>query len=179
MNWSQRYATRNIPAHCVFCGGANHLLRTAKNWSEELRDVTGLPRPSVRTTPYEQEFFNVRKRVPIPWATSPQHAEYGEADQNLPFPDSEKQQRAITEGVCPNCGEGFEKGEAAQRWIRKTKKGIEPSGGKADNYPLHTECMRQARIFCPHLVNSPEERFESGPHEKLRVNAMQEGSPAL
>ena len=179
MNWNTRYANSKIPRLCVFCKGPSHLLKTAKNWSEELRDTTGLPRPSVSTTPFEQRIFDVKKRIPIPWATSPTYSEYGEADQNLPFPDSSKQQEAIEKGLCPMCGEGFEKGEIAQRWTRKTNEGIERSGGAADNYPLHQECMRQARIFCPHLKSELEERFETAPHKELRLRALLEGSPPL
>ena len=180
INWKQRYATKNIPSSCIFCKGLNHLLRTAVEWTPETAEKKGLPRPiSImydRNNPPTNDSSSddyddrnkiiwkgwLKPRVPIPWAS-----EGGEGA--FPRPDEVRDPQAIREHLCPMCGEGFKPGEQSIRW--KTN---EEHTGESDTYPMHEKCMRQVRIFCPHMQDRDENEFERGPYEKLRSNADSE-----
>ena len=40
--------------------------------------------------------------------------------------------------------------------------------------PLHIECMRQARIFCPHMKKTTEDEFEYGDFITLKNNGLRD-----
>jgi hypothetical protein len=45
---------------------------------------------------------------------------------------------------------------------------------KSDSHPFHFECMKQARMFCPHMKKTKDSEFETGKYSELREKCMQE-----
>jgi len=168
MNWSVRYSSTKIP--CTFCGGPNHWLHTAKDWSRKTQDDLGLPRPfvSIETEDREDRPGVLRARVPIPWSTNPDRKLFGRGD-NTPSPIRSKEKDAIKNLKCSMCGVPFDPLESAIRW-----KSTGPTVGETDNQPFHEACMRQTRIFCPHMQNIDDSEFEKGPATILAANAQRD-----
>ena len=40
----------------------------------------------------------------------------------------------------------------------------------SDSHPFHLECMRQARIYCPHMVNTTDNEYIIGEYSKILYN---------
>ena len=169
MSWEQRYSSTKIP--CTFCGGSNHWLHTAKDWSRETRTDLGLPRPFVNIKPEHRRRGLrgvLRAKVPIPWSTNPERGPAG-ADDNTPLPVRSREKDAIKNLKCSMCGIPFDPLESAIRW-----KSTGPTVGETDNQPFHEACMRQTRIFCPHMQNKDDSEFEKGPANILAANAQRD-----
>lgn len=161
MNWSIRYAMSKN--RCIFCNGVNHWNHTAKDWTEENSEQTGLPRPSVATEPLIAPFGpnaqnNWRKRVNIPWNSQPLRVvdadkgvtslvtpESGDRFNAAPAPIPEKEEMVRTHGLCAMCGEQFKPNDLTVRFH-----GFHDAV-ESDHYPMHQECMRQTVAFCPHM----------------------------
>jgi hypothetical protein len=174
MNWSIRYAISKMPSRCIFCNGINHFNRTAKDWTQENSEQTGLPRPSVATEPLfspvgENAKNKWRKRVVIPWSSQPLRVtdnigtslvtpESGDKFNAAPAPIFEREQKVRTHGVCAMCGEQFNPNDLAVRFH-----GFHYTV-ESDHYPMHPECMRQTVAYCPHMMGYKEDynKLQSG-----------------
>ncbi len=133
-------------------------------WKEEDVNTTGLPRPFA--FPNKK---GMAKKVPIPWQSedrfeSKGHLGLNQINENLVFKD----------GLCGYCGIKISDDEITQRWITAPVELTTHDGPKvfSDFHPLHIECMKQARIFCPHMRKLIDEDFEEGEFKNLRLNAL-------
>lgn len=181
MNWSIRYANKDIPSHCMFCHGINHMFRSsAREWNNETADQTGLPRPSVPTIPLvkpvspdAQERW--RERVVVPWNSSPlfdgKDPSLGTTLDGAPAPIFKNEAKVQTENRCAMCGEQFNGSDQAVRFNG------EHANVVSDHYPMHERCMDITTRFCPHMMGYAEDYrsgtgpFERGQYKDLRINA--------
>lgn len=140
-------------------------------WQEDKIDYSGIPRPFSKV-PKSRQFKNnnffLHPRVPIPWQSYPifeDGRELGLIDEN------EKQ--VYSKNLCPYCGINFLPEETVIRWTT-TDRIPEKNGPRvlSDSYPFHINCMKQGRIFCPHMRKTKDTEFEIGPYWQLRKNAI-------
>jgi len=142
-----------------------------KIWSEQTQNSTGLPRPiakfgnKFKTKNGNKYLF---AETPIPFQTS--------ATPNDDFPIDliqENEDKIYPEGLCAYCGLGFENDEPAIRWTKDEETLHEriPFKVPSDYHPFHIECMRQTRVYCPHMRETFDSEFETGTYAELRSNA--------
>jgi hypothetical protein len=150
------------------------IFTNSKKWSKSNSKIVGLPRPFYAINDFflKVPSFRLAKKIPVPW-------------QSLPVFDKEKitvfnvieenESLVISDGRCGYCGIKFNAYDDCSRWT--IEKGTPSLDGKtssnvfSDNYPLHKECMRQARIFCPFMKLRNETEFEYGTFLTLKENA--------
>jgi hypothetical protein len=154
-------------------------------WSQENSEITGLPRPYA-ITPDRLHFRKplnfsnnfkryLHKIVPIPWQSVPLfiNGNYGLLSINI-----EHEKKVITHNLCGYCGNGFNDKDLCSRWISNTKKlsedGVDSFRVYSDVYPLHLECMKQARRFCPFMRTLSEADFEFSEHSILLKKIKEE-----
>ena len=128
-------------------------------WTEEASSKEGLPRPYVDVPEDIQKInpphlklkksFYLHKRVPMPFTARPRLVE------RLTDLIVENEKRAVKEGLCPYCARKFFPDDEA---VIMTKVDAIPHmlgdiGPRvfSDHFPIHPECIKQARIFCPFL----------------------------
>ena len=144
-----------------------------KIWSTETQNDTGLPRPIAH---YNEKFKEKNGKIylysesPIPFQTS--------ALPNEETPIGliqENEERIYKEGLCGYCGVSFNKNDKVIRWTKDEKILNEkiPSKVPSDYHPFHLKCMKQARIYCPHMRETLDEEFEIGTYAKLKKNFNQ------
>lgn len=157
-------------------------------WTEEDINTTGLPRPFKKFDKkyYKKLYSKVKlaKKIPIPWQSKPV---FNNLDDVVVFNviiDNEK--RVIEESLCGYCGIKIRNNEYCVRWnpedisylndiddITFANDGHSPIDRvSSDYYPLHIECMKQARIFCPFMKNVLEKNFEYGSFDILKNNSI-------
>ena len=142
---------------------------TPAEWSEDNEELSGLPRPYAKFGNGLPNPFNFPPKTPIPWQSMPNLA-MGILGLNI-----ENEKKVWKESLCPYCGLGFEPEETSIRWTTIDKP-ITLDGSRvfSDLHPLHMECMRQARIFCPHMKTTKDTEFEIGPFNRLKEAAKQQ-----
>lgn len=146
----------------------------SKKWSKSSKDVVGLPRPFyiVESSFLNKISFRLAKKLPIPWQSLPIFDEKTSTVFNV---IEENEVVVFSDGVCGYCGVKFNDYDNCSRWV--VERGTPSVDGKStpnvfsDNYPLHFECMRQARIFCPFMKLRNETEFEYGIFLKLKEHA--------
>lgn len=151
-----------------------NIFTNSQKWSEYKKDITGLPRPFyiVNDLFLKKISFRLAKKIPIPWQSLPIFNEKTEIVFNV---IEENEKLVIYEGICGYCGVKFNDYDSCSRWTIEI--GIPGFDGKktanvfSDNYPLHKECMRQARIFCPFMKLRNDTEFEFGTFLKLKKHA--------
>ena len=142
-----------------------------KIWNTKTQNDKGLPRPiahfgkKFETKDGKQYLYT---ESPIPFQTS------ATPDDDFPIDlIQENEDRVFSEGLCGYCGIAFQNGEIVIRWIKGQEKLKErmPNKVPSDYHPFHPECMRETRIFCPHMRETLDEEFETGTYAELRSNA--------
>ena len=140
-------------------------------WSKETQNNTGLPRPYYKGKAKKIKIANVAKKVPIPWQSKPETIR-----GNFLKLDINKEKLVVINELCGYCGIKFEEKDPVVRWktalLTQVKK-FDEEGPivYSDIYPLHTECMRQARMFCPHMKQKSDKDIEQGLFLELKKNA--------
>ena len=147
----------------------------ASEWTEKDKDTSGLPRPFKRISQaYKEkiEKFIIARIVPIPWQSIPVFSE--ETGQPLSV-NKENEANVFLQNKCPYCGVQFSDEEVCVRWMipLETKERINALVA-SDSFPFHPECMRQARIFCPHMKKTENSEFEKGTFFELKIKCMDE-----
>jgi hypothetical protein len=138
-------------------------------WSENNKNSLGLPRPYAITDPKFYKFFDkfyLHKKIPIPWQSVPRMK-----DRPIDL-FVENENLVYKESRCAYCGMIFNNDEYCIRWISqdRTPTQIGPRVF-SDSHPFHIECMKQARIFCPHMRKTNDNEFEHGLYKDLKINA--------
>lgn len=143
----------------------------SEEWSEEKIFNVGLPRPFAKVpkiflnTPSIKK-MRLAKKFPVPWQSFPKF--HGNT-LGIVF---ENEDRIYIDSLCPYCGIRFNNEEICIRWTATDS--IPSREGPrifSDSYPFHIECMKQARIFCPHMRETKDEEFEIGSFIFLKAKA--------
>ena len=136
----------------------------ASQWQKKDVDTVGLPRPWA--IPKRND---LAKKVPIPWQSedcfdSLGHLGLNQNNENLVY----------KKNLCSYCGIEIKNNKTAIRWTKAPLELTTIEGPKvfSDFHPLHLECMKQARIFCPHMRKLQDSEFEIGKYTKLKENAI-------
>lgn len=139
----------------------------AKEWVVNQIAQSGLPRPYFYAQPqhqYKDEKVFLHVKVPVPWQSKP-----GNPDTSPILLDVEKEKIAVKEGLCSYCGIKIAFDEVSIRWaiekqdvFANTHRDWVPS----DFHPLHIECMRQARVFCPFMRTLKDSDFVVKKHQE-------------
>lgn len=134
-------------------------------WSTAVKDFIGLPRPYA-VYGKENNPLNLAAKTPIPWQSIPRK------DGNGINLLQRHEDSVYEENLCAYCGVVFLPDEEAVRWTTVDKP-LNQYGPRvySDIHPFHIECMKQARIFCPHMKKTEDQEFETGAYKKLRQNA--------
>jgi hypothetical protein len=147
----------------------NKYFTNAVEWSETNKDNTGLPRPFAYTVNKKRKDIKISKIVPIPWQSLSRFN-----TGHLLGLNEENEKKVFIEDLCGYCGVKIEKNENVARWTNF--KIFNNSKDKAlvfsDIHPLHIECMKQARIFCPFMKTVKEKDFEYGNFYILKEKAI-------
>jgi len=134
-------------------------------WHEEHKNFTGLPRPFAKVLPINRKRHKLSAKVPIPWQSGAKN-------------DQERFLKIIQENediiyykdLCSYCGIKINNNEEVVKW--KNPKSDQIKNGESfvfsDIHPIHLECMRQTRIYCPRMKKRKEEEFEYGLYLNLK-----------
>lgn len=153
-------------------------------WQENTKNNVGLPRP-YSIVAKELHFkkphgFNnpfkryLHKIVPIPWQSESAFELGGLLKLN-----QTNEAMVVSHGLCSYCGLGFDEDEICIRWKTQDRRPSSDGLGGfprvvSDSYPLHPECMSQARTFCPYMRTLKDEDFEIGEYDQLRKRAARQ-----
>jgi hypothetical protein len=134
-------------------------------WSEKVTNFQGLPRPYWFPHP-KYYFFNgkkyLHKKVPVPFQSRPGTEKTSPITLNI-----KNEKKAVEEGLCSFCGVKIKDDELSIRWIvEKQKFPSDRDWVPTDFHPLHLECMKQTRVFCPFMRTLNDSQFEISIHSK-------------
>lgn len=150
----------------------NKYFNESHEWTENDINFTGLPRPFKVFDKKYYSNINVKltKKFPIPWQSKPVF--FNSQDKVIFNVIEENESRVIQESLCGYCGIKIENDEYCTRWNADDKYIPNKTGDrvKSDYSPLHLECMKQARIFCPFMRTVPEKEFQYDIFEQLKKN---------
>jgi hypothetical protein len=139
-------------------------------WSEENKNITGLPRPYAITNPKFYDFMGklyIHKKIPIPWQSAPMMT-----DRPIELV-IENESRVFAESLCAYCGVKIKEDEYVCRWISSDSMPTEIGPRVySDTHPFHINCMKQARVFCPFMRKTKDNEFEYGRYDILKENSM-------
>jgi hypothetical protein len=150
------------------------IFTNSEKWSKSNKDKTGVPRPFYIVSDFflKNAPFKIAKKIPVPWQSLPVFIEKNLIVFNV---IEENEALVISDGVCGYCGIKFNDFDNCSRWtVEKGKPTLDGKIGSnvfSDNYPLHKECMKQARIFCPFMKTRNEKEFEYGVFLELKKHA--------
>ena len=135
-------------------------------WQENDVNTIGLPRPFA--TPTRKD---LAKKVPIPWQSEDRFESLGHLGLNL-----ENEDKVYIEELCPYCGIKINNEEIVTRWftcelvlVNRDHRWV-----YSDLHPFHIDCMKEGRIFCPHMRKLKDEDFEIGIYKELKENAIKD-----
>lgn len=138
-------------------------------WTPLNQGLKGLPRPysnvmKVSRERVEKAGKKISNKVPIPWQ-SLSRFNLGRSLGVI----QEHEQEVITQGLCAYCGLGFLNEETAIIWVVYPNKDTFKVGGRvfSDHFPFHIECMKETRLFCPHMKITKDNEFIKGPYPEL------------
>ena len=133
-------------------------------WQKKDVDTVGLPRPWA--IPQRND---LAKKVPIPW----QSEDWFQSNGHLGLNENNEDLVYIN-NLCPYCGIKINDDETVIRWytcnlilVNKNDRWV-----YSDLHPFHIECMKEGRIFCPHMRKLKDIDFETGLYKNLKQNAI-------
>ena len=136
----------------------------ASRWQENDVETVGLPRPWATS-----KRKDLAKKFPIPWQSEDRFDSLGHLGLN-----QKNEDLVYEKDLCSYCGIEIKNNEITIRWISAPVGLTTREGPKvfSDFHPLHLECMKQARIFCPHMRKLQDLDFETGEYKELKQNAV-------
>jgi thiol-disulfide isomerase/thioredoxin len=142
-------------------------------WSEEHKTYTGLPRPFSKVLPINRKRHKLSAKVPIPWQSGAKNNQ----ERFLKI-IQENEDIVYYKDLCSYCGIKINNSEDVIRWKNPKINEIRHNGSFvfSDIHPIHLECMRQTRLYCPGMKKVKEEEFEYGKYQDLKYNAEMERS---
>jgi hypothetical protein len=147
----------------------NKYFKDSHKWQPTDVNTTGLPRPYANTKYLNKYKPGLAKIVPIPWQSEDLFNSRGHLGLN-----KENEGKIYKEDLCGYCGLKINDSETTTRWVSANLDFIKEKRKvvKSDIHPFHTECMKEARIFCPHMKFLLDEDFEVGLYKNLKLNAI-------
>lgn len=140
-------------------------------WNDSYRNFIGLPRPFSKVLKKHRVAQNLSAKVPIPWQSAAINDNLG-----LLRIIQENEDIVYYKNLCSYCGIKINNEENVTRWknpyiekIRYDRRFV-----LSDIHPLHLECMKQTRIYCPGMRKRPEKEFEYGIYIDLKKNSQKE-----
>jgi hypothetical protein len=142
----------------------NKYFTNSNLWQEHDVDKVGLPRPFA-----EPKRKDLAKKVPIPWQSEDRFQSSGHLGLN-----QKNENNVYKKNLCSYCGIEIKNNETTIRWITAPIELSSEEGPKvfSDFHPLHMECMKQTRIFCPRMRDLKDSDFETGKYKKLKQDAV-------
>jgi hypothetical protein len=136
----------------------------AHRWEENDIKTVGLPRPWATS-----KRKDLAKKFPIPWQSEDRFDSFGHLGLNQNNEDI-----VYEKNLCSYCGIEIKNKETVIRWTSAPLEFTSREGPRifSDFHPLHLECMKQARIFCPHMRKLKDLDFETGKFKELKQNAI-------
>jgi len=134
-------------------------------WSDSTRNYVGLPRPFSKVLKKHRINQKLSAKVPIPWQSAAKNNE----DAFLRI-IQENEDIVYNKSLCSYCGIKINDEENVVKWNSPDIDKIQHGGGFvfSDIHPLHLECMKQTRIYCPGMRKKTEEEFEYGLYLNLK-----------
>jgi len=140
-------------------------------WDESFKNFVGLPRPFSKVLKKHRINQKLSAKVPVPWQSRAKNDEDGflrliEENEDIVY----------YKNLCSYCGIKINNDENVIRWKSRTLNEVRHNGQfvLSDIHPLHIECMRQARIYCPGMRKKNENEFEFGTYLELKKNSEKE-----
>lgn len=154
-----------------------NIFSDAKTWEENDKNFIGLPRPFVNLfllIPTKMKRWGLARKIPIPWQSKP----VMEEEQSVFNVIYENEERVIPENLCGYCGVKIQDNEYVVRWTDKkmtvVDNKVQEPRVSSDTMPMHLECMKQARTFCPHMQKTKDSEFEYGDFVTLKSNGLKD-----
>jgi thioredoxin 1 len=140
-------------------------------WNDSFRNFAGLPRPFSKVLKKHRINQKLSAKVPIPWQSAAKNDEI-----SFLRIIQENEDVVYYKNLCSYCGIKINNEENVVRWKNPHINKIKHDGNfvLSDIHPLHLECMRQARIYCPGMRQKVEKEFEYGLYLNLKKNAQEE-----
>lgn len=140
-------------------------------WNDSYIGFVGLPRPFSKVLKQHQISHNLASKVPIPWQSRAQNNQ----DGFLKIVQ-ENEDIVYTKNLCSYCGITINNEDDVVRWKNKELEKIRHDGRfvLSDIHPLHLNCMKQTRVYCPGMKKKKEEEFEYGKYIDLNKKAKSE-----
>jgi len=140
-------------------------------WNESFRDFTGLPRPFSKVLKHHRINRKLSAKVPIPWQSAAKNDE-----RTFLRIIQENEDIVYYKNLCSYCGIKINNEENVVRWKSPYIDKIMHDGDfvLSDIHPLHLECMKQVRIYCPGMRQRIEKEFEYGIYLNLKQKSQEE-----
>ena len=109
--------------------------------------------------------FFINDKIPVPWQSVPVFTDEGAFFNVI----EENEKKIYLNDLCPYCGITINKDEISVRWMLDSDN-ANMIGPRifSDNMPFHINCMKQARIFCPHMQKTIDSEFQCGIYKDLK-----------
>ena len=129
----------------------NKYFEGANKWQENDVETVGLPRPWATS-----KRKDLAKKFPIPWQSGAKN----DQERFLKI-IQENEDIVYYKNLCSYCGIKINNEENVVRWKSPHINKITHSEHFlfSDIHPLHLECMRQTRIYCPGMRKRIETEF--------------------
>jgi hypothetical protein len=136
-------------------------------WSKTTAAIRGLPRPYA-VVPKETKKkllkgLSIASKVPIPYQS--------ESNFDIGFLglSDDREQEVLSNGLCPYCGLGFYEDEVCVIWITYPHQTLFTNKTRvlSDHFPFHINCMKETRLFCPHMKITKDKEFKTGLYTTL------------
>ena len=134
-------------------------------WNESHRNFIGLPRPFAKVLKEHRIHHKLSRKVPIPWQSKAKN----DKDGFLRI-IQENEDIIYYKNLCSYCGININDNENVVKWNNPNMDKITHDSDFvfSDIHPLHLECMRQTRIYCPGMKKRTEKEFEYGLYLNLK-----------
>lgn len=115
-------------------------------WNESHIGFVGLPRPFSKVLEQHQISQSLASKVPIPWQSRAQNNQDG-----FLRIVQENEDIVYSKNLCSYCGVKINNDDNVVRWKNKELDKMKHDGRfvLSDIHPLHLNCMKQTRVYCP------------------------------
>ena len=140
-------------------------------WNESHRNFVGLPRPFSKVKKTHRKMSKLADKVPVPW----QSAAINNINGFLRV-IQENEDIVYYKNLCSYCGIKINDDQNVVRWKNPNTDKIKSDGNFvfSDIHPLHLECMKETRTYCPGMRKRKEKEFEYGNYSNLKVKSQEE-----
>lgn len=142
-----------------------------QSWINLFKNYCSYNRPIVVVPSNFQTKSKIYKQFPVPWQSVPVFGPDGGVFNVI----KENESLVYDNNLCGYCGIEISKNDNVVRWNKIDEKPTHIGPRVFSDYlPLHIKCMKNARIFCPHMRLRPESEFEYGPFYILKNKVIED-----